>query len=379
MISTIILPLDGSVLAERALPYAATLARQSDGRVILVEAVEAHPFLGIDLSEAQIAVVDQAESSLQRAARRLDDVGAAAETHVYYDDPVHAILDAADRHAADLIVMSTHGRSGVGRMLYGSVTDQILRRAAVPVLVVPSIVDHPWSADRPLSLLVPLDGSELAEEVLLAADTLIAAGQTRLTLLRVVEPPTYPIYGDGYAYVPFDEEAEVGTATSYLDEQVVKMRERGYEASGKVTVGDPAGTIAAVAREEGADLIVMATHGHGGISRLLLGSVATSTLRQTTVPLLLARPAALHHVTSEPTTTAHPASAAATSADTHTTEAATIDVHLSALDLELIVHGLRALAHAPGYDYGQVLAAQTLAKRLEASAQSEAGEPISIR
>ena len=106
----------------------------------------------------------------------------------------------------------------------------------------------------------------------------------------------YPIYGDGYAYVPFDEEDEVATARKYLEAQVVRLRERGRNVRGKVSVGQSAGAIAAIAREQQADVIVMATHGHGGLSRLLLGSVATSTLRQTTVPLLLTRPAAMRRV-----------------------------------------------------------------------------------
>jgi nucleotide-binding universal stress UspA family protein len=382
MLKTILLPLDGSTLSERALPYAGALARRSGGRVVLVEAVEVHPFLGVDLSDAQIAVVDRAETNLRKAANRLDAEGVPAEPHTYYDDPVTAILDAANRHCADLIVMSTHGRSGVGRMLYGSVTDQVLRRATVPVLVVPSIVEHPWSADRPLSVLIALDGSELAEEALEAADLITAAGETQVTLLRVIEPPTYPIYGDGYAYVPFDEDGEVAAARQYLEGQVTRLRERGKHVSGKVTVGQPAGVIAALAREQHADLVVMATHGHGGLSRLLLGSVATSTLHQTTVPLLLTRPAAMRRAELAPeqeAVTSAMGKTAPMAAESDERAIPTIDIRLSALDLELIEHGLRALAHAPGYDYGHVLAAQALARRLETSAKSEAGEPLAIR
>ena len=87
--------------------------------------------------------------------------------------------------------------------------------------------------------------------------------------------------------MPFDEDGEVAAARQYLEGQVTRLRERGKHVSGKVTVGQPVGVIAALAREQHADLVVMATHGHGGLSRLLLGSVATSTLHQTTVPLLL--------------------------------------------------------------------------------------------
>src|SRR3954471_5086086 len=132
MVKTIFLPLDGSALAERAIPYAASIARRSGARVVLVEAVLAHTLPGIDPSDAQLDVTDRAQGSLRTAVTRLEAAGVEAEPHGYYDDPVHAILDAASRERADLIVMSTHGRSGLGRMVYGSVTDQVLRRAVMP-------------------------------------------------------------------------------------------------------------------------------------------------------------------------------------------------------------------------------------------------------
>jgi nucleotide-binding universal stress UspA family protein len=381
MLTTILLPLDGSTLAERALPYAAALAHRSGSHIALVEAVEAHPFLGANPIDAEVTVVERAEASLRTAVSRLAADGISADAHTYYDEPVHAILDAADRHHASLIVMSTHGRSGIGRMVYGSVTDQVLRQATVPVLVVPSVVDHPWTADRPLSLLVPLDGSELAEEALAMVDFL-ATGEPRVTLLRIVEPPAYSVYGAGYTYVPFDEEAEVAAASEYLETQVSRLRDRGWQARSKVTVSPPGGTIADIAREQQADLIVMATHGRGGLSRLLLGSTATNTLRQATVPLLLTRPVALHRADRAPepplaATTGEPVVGADTTPPAAAAESApTVAIRLSALDLELIEHGLKALSYAPGYDYGAILAAQALARRLARTAKPEAGEPV---
>src|SRR5205823_3770862 len=101
---------------------------------------------------------------------------------------------------------------------------------------------------------------------------------------------------------------------------------------------------------------------------------ATSVLHQATVPLLLARPAALHHAELAPATI--PSTART---DAEESEVPTIDVRLSEMDLELIEHGLKALAYAPGYDYGQVVAAQALARHLETSTRAEAGEPLAVR
>jgi len=379
MVKTILLPLDGSALAERAIPYAASIARRSGARVVLVEAVLAHTLPGIDPSDAQLDVTDRAQGSLRTAVTRLEAAGVEAEPHVYYDDPVHAILDAASRERADLIVMSTHGRSGLGRMVYGSVTDQVLRRAVMPVLLVPSIVEHAWPADRPLSLLIPLDGSELAEEALQAADLLAETFETRLTLLYVVQPPGYPLYGDGYAYVPFDEEVELAGARQYLEDQVAGLRARGREAELKVAIGQPAGLIPAIAREAEADIVVMATHGRGGLARLILGSVATSTVRQTTEPLFLVRPAALRQAEPKEDAPVIATSPAEPMLSANEPAGPTFEVRLTAADLELIEHGLKAIAHAPGYDYGHVLAAQALARRLKDATSPIAGELVASR
>ena len=371
MMKTILLPLDGSPLAERALIYATILARRSEAKIALVEAVRAHTFPGVDPSDAQIELTRQAEMYLQSIADRLAADGIDAEVHVYYDDPVHTILDAASRQRADLIVMSTHGRGGLSRILYGSVADQILRRARIPVLLVPSIVEHSWPDDGPLSLLVPLDGSELATEALQPARLLTELFAARLTLLRAIQPVPRPLSGDGYAFVPFDEEAEVAEAQRYLDDQATRLAGDAIRVETEAVVGEPARIIGEVAREKDVDVVVMATHGHGGLSRVILGSVATATLRHTTAPLLLVRPAAVH--AAEPS--ARPAESSRSATPDQTGDSV-VTVQLTSTELELVEHGLRALGHAPGYDYGHVLEARSLADRLKRSGHVDMGEPV---
>jgi nucleotide-binding universal stress UspA family protein len=318
--------------------------------------------------------MSRAEDRLCLVADRLGLEGIAAETQICCDEPVQAILDAADRHGVDLIVMSTHGRSEVGRMLFGSVADLVLRRASIPVLVVPSIVEQAWAGNRALSLLVPLDGSALAEEAIVPAERLAAAFGSPLTLLRVVDPPTHPIYGPDQAYVPFDEAAEVARAQRYLEQRATTLRADGGQVETRVVLGEPARKIAETAGEQKVGLIVMATHGRGQLRRLVLGSIALSVLRQTTAPLLVVRPAAMQEVESDRCIcTMDRARADVTSDGSPATgsRASSLDnLELSASDLELITSGLRALAYAPGYDYGHVLAARALASRLEESIQA---------
>ena len=381
MLKTILLPLDGSLLAERALVYTVVLAKRCQARVVLVQAVEAHTLPGMDPVEAQFVVTMGAEEYLRTAATRLRAAGVETETHVYYDDPVHGILGAASRQHADLIVMSTHGRGGLSRMLYGSVADQILRRATVPVLLIPSIVGHAWPAEGPQSLLVPLDGSELSTRALQAAELLTEPFGASLTLLQVVQPVPYPLYGDGFAYVPYDEDAEVASARGYLDGLATQLAEHGVPATTDVIVGDPSHVIGKLAREREVDVVVMATHGHGGLNRLILGSVATATLRHITVPLLLVRPPAVGEAEATDSTrpsaeAVHVPSSARSALDEPDTP--TLQIAVSEADLELIERSLRALGHAPGYDYSHVLKARALAERLRRSASAVVGEPVSL-
>src|SRR5215211_1800857 len=118
MLKAIVTPLDGSALSERALVYTTVLARGTQGRVVLVRAVFARTLPGVDPTEAQVSVRRDAEAYLDAIAERLRMGGIEAESHVYYDDAAEAILDAARVQHADLIVMSTHGRAGLGRWVY---------------------------------------------------------------------------------------------------------------------------------------------------------------------------------------------------------------------------------------------------------------------
>jgi nucleotide-binding universal stress UspA family protein len=132
--NTVLVPLDGSRLAEEALAPALGFAREG-AKLVLLRAAEAHaPFM--DPSEAQVAVVREAEEYLAGVAARLRSAGASeVEMSVWYDSPVEAIADAARFRKVDLIVMSTHGRSGLGRLVLGSVAESVLRATSTPILL----------------------------------------------------------------------------------------------------------------------------------------------------------------------------------------------------------------------------------------------------
>jgi nucleotide-binding universal stress UspA family protein len=292
MATTIVVPLDGSPLAERALPYVRALARASGVRIVLVRAVLAHTLPGTDPTDAQAAAVQQAEDELAAVAERLWAEGLAAERHVYYGEASEAILETAHYQHGDLIAMSTHGRTGLGRWVYGSVADRVLQRTGVPLLLVPATTERPWPTDRPPRFLVPLDGSEFAEAALQPAGELAATLGAELVLLRVVEP-IVPLVADGTVYAnAFEVDEERATAGEYLERVAAPLRARGQRVTLQTEVGQPSVTIVETARERDVDLVVMATHGRGGLARVVPRSVATGTLQRAQTPLLLVRPRA---------------------------------------------------------------------------------------
>jgi nucleotide-binding universal stress UspA family protein len=132
----ILVPLDGSPLAELALGRAADLARQSGATLLLLRAAEAQTFPGADPTEVQVRVVREAEEYLDRVAASARDAGAAkVETSVWYGPAAAVIVEAAHLRHADLIVMCSHGRSGLGRLILGSVAESVLRGTTVPILL----------------------------------------------------------------------------------------------------------------------------------------------------------------------------------------------------------------------------------------------------
>jgi nucleotide-binding universal stress UspA family protein len=135
-LQTILVPLDGSGLAESALSRAVELAADTGARLVLLQAVEASGVLGTDRVDAEVKLVRDAEQYLAGVSTRIQETGPrSVSTSVWYGAPAWAITEAAKLYGADLIVITTHGRSGLGRLILGSVAEQVLRGTTVPILV----------------------------------------------------------------------------------------------------------------------------------------------------------------------------------------------------------------------------------------------------
>lgn len=311
MMKTILVPLDGSPLAERALPYATALARAVGGRLILARAAHEAVLAGTDRTGAQVAVIREAEGYLAGVAEGLTSAGLHVDAAVTYGGAVEGILLEADARRPDLIVMATHGRGGLGRWVYGSVAEAVLARAPVPVLLVRAwepAAEGPFGAGT--RLLVPLDGSAFAEAALPVAMTLAGLLGGEVTLLHAISPFEQSLLSEAeaWSYPEQIAEREAG-AREYLGEVAERFGLDGRGVQADIRVGTAPDVIAAAAHERGAGLVVIATHGRTGLGRLLLGSTADATLRRGATPLLLVRPPALTTLAEGAATTATPAGA----------------------------------------------------------------------
>jgi len=287
MMRSILIPLDGSPLAERALAYATAISVPTAARLILMRAVGESETKG------------RATRYLFDTAEQLRARGFVCETVTPRGSPAEWIVAESAVGTVDLITMSTHGRTGPGRWLFGSVAESVVAGSPVPVLVERAwqpIRREPLLSDQP-TLLVPLDGSTFAESAIEPAAALAEDLSAELVLLRVEHEATEvwrDEYGRAIAYLDEQEARARQLASDYLDQVVDSARKQwpGVPIHTIVQFGVPAARIAEVATTTGAALVFMATHGRTGLRRAVMGSVAGQVLECGSTPLVLIRPAA---------------------------------------------------------------------------------------
>ncbi len=297
MLGRIIVPLDGSELAERALPHAEALARLTGAQVLPARAVQRSTVPAIERVHAETERVLEARKYLDDVAYELPiheipNERGVAELVPPDMDTADWILEQVRSRGGDLIAMSTSGRSGLGRLILGSTAEKVLARTPVPVLLVRAWEPEPAPIGAHPTLLVPLDGSPFAEEALRPATALVAPIGGRLVLLHAAPTRTTALTLPKEIRVPPpDSEDESGhDIEKYLESIVGDLGAEGTVAEVEIRSGDAVEAIVAAACEHGANLIVMATRGRTGVSLAILGSVADGMLRRGAVPLLLVRP-----------------------------------------------------------------------------------------
>lgn len=306
MYKKMLVPLDGSELAEVVFTYAIQLASRLDLKLVLLHVSD--PSGGgvprmpdAYLSEARDSVMVQA-ADLRTSLGLKDDKSLEVEYVAIPGHPAEEILHYAEGNDIDIILMATHGRSGIKRWVLGSVADKVLRASKVPVWLaraaIPEEVVHDEWPTR--TLLVPLDGSGLAEKILPHVEALAkqrGAELVEVTLARVCESPFITAdYPEASMRLTWEEHVKYiqnwfkQGCEQYLEGVEKRLMDAGIRVRSEVLMGEPADEIISYAKKNPVNLIAMCTHARSQPGRLAYGSVADKVVRRASSPVFLVRP-----------------------------------------------------------------------------------------
>jgi len=284
-IAEIMIALDGSKEAESVLPYVRELAPKFDSRVHL---------LGVGIGRKARRVNRLFEDYINRTANELRAYNVKAEPVIRYGNAADQILDFTSEKEIDLVIMTTHGRSGITRWWMGSVAEKVISEAAAPVLLVrskrPKTGDSSDKREIIHKILAPLDGSDIGEVALPYVEAIAAESRATVNLLQVVSPPV-TVEADllgGPDWRKFVK-AMTDAGENYLKTIAERLEAKGIKVTYDVFTGDPADKIIEYAAAKGVSLIAMSTHGRTGLARWVLGSVADKVLHGARLPILLVR------------------------------------------------------------------------------------------
>jgi nucleotide-binding universal stress UspA family protein len=286
MYDQILVPTDASDAAEKAVEGALGLATGFDASLRVIHVVELDDVPACVKSEASAEQVEHGEALLSAIADRADERGIPVTTEVIEtSEPVHQeIVEYATDHDVELVVMGTHGRTGINRLVLGSVAERTLRVSPIPVLTVHEETDIVPDFE---TVLVPTDGSETANAAADHAIRIAAETDAALHIVHVVDLTAITDeYGSGAVLEALEEAGE--RAVDNVVERANEAGVRSVEAS--VMSGTPARAIVDYADDREIDLVVMGTHGRTGLSRYLLGSVTEKVVRLAGTPVLTISP-----------------------------------------------------------------------------------------
>lgn len=297
----IIVPLDGSQLAEQTLPYGIVLAKYNSTSLVLLRAIPL-PREPVPLASGGTLTVDEqleilradSEDYLRERVKIVSELDVTVEMNVVVGNPPDVIAETADALDAGCVAIATHGRSGLSRWALGSVTDRVLHLTSCPLLVMrPHDVRDLDVRELPVldRLLVPLDGSQLSEEALPYATDLARSCHSELYLFRVITLPASGLAGleAGVIESVYWETARE-EAGDYLERLATELAADGVQTEYSIGTEPVAEEILSFAEHNAIDLIVMTTHAREGLSRLILGSVTDRIIRAGQVPVFVIRP-----------------------------------------------------------------------------------------
>ena len=293
MYEKILVPLDGSELAEVALPFAEELAGRLGSKVTLVHVIESvdDPHLPMHKTYLQKMVETagrEAKTHLEKPGGKTIKIDSAT---LVGHHPAEAILNYADKEGIGLIIMSTHGHSGIKRWALGSVADKLVRAARQPIALIRcggSICTQLRENGKLTKALVPLDGSKGSEAIIPYIEELASKLKAEVHLLHLWAPDYYTITEQRLARM----QSSKASAEDYIGQMSAKLKQKGIAAESDFRAldsGTEADEIIKVAGEINADIVAMSTHGRSGVSRWAMGSVAEKIIHAGSTPVLLVR------------------------------------------------------------------------------------------
>ena len=299
MYTKILVPLDGSAVAEQVLPYVRTLAGGLKIPVELMGVVDMAQFDSHIAAEKGRYLDTLIEDSVRCSREYLEGVaqtfpGANVSFAVEKGGAAEVIIAKAGADNETLITMATHGRSGIDRWLLGSVAEKVLRGSANPLLLVRAKAEAKAAGGATLkSIVVPLDGSELAESVLPAVVEMAKKLNIEIVLFRACNVP-YSVFGGVREHIAIVDELLGGIkaeARAYLEKKTEELKKQGAKVSYVLEQGTSADQIISLGRKTPDNLIAMCTHGWSGVKGWVLGSITETVVRHSGDPVLVIRPA----------------------------------------------------------------------------------------
>ena len=290
MFNRILVPLDGSKLAELALPYAEKLAGAFNSEVDIVGVCEQEESQYCHMQKAYIEKVAEVVRNYIKKAGSVVEV----KSLILDGEPAAEIIRYAEKEDISLIAMATHGRSGIKLWAMGSVANKVLQRISMPILLIRAKAPALKAGEDELfsKILVPLDGSTISEAVLPYIMELTKKLNSEVTLFQIIAPGKHVHTIGGLDYVRFaeqDVESMRANAQKYLKEVSRRFKDTKATVKYELKLGDTAAEIIKFADKTNASLVAMSTRGHSAIERWTLGSVTHKILDSSNKHILLVR------------------------------------------------------------------------------------------
>lgn len=296
MYDKILVPLDCSDLAEIALPYAEKLAGSMGSKITLIHVSESADDDHDHLHRAYIEkMVEITKQSIKKYFEKLSVKSIKVDSVFFTGHIAEQIVDYAEVQKIGIIVMATHGRSGIRRWILGSVAAKVVSATEQPMLLIRAKEASPKRRKKQIfkKALVTLDGSKESEAIIPYIGEIASKLKTEVVLFNVVAPVQFfygiPGESSNQPYGPDEIDKIVAKRKGYLDTLGAGLKDKGIKTSSKVVVGEPAKDIISKADEMHADVVAMSTHGHSGIDRWTLGSTADKVLHGGNTPIMLVR------------------------------------------------------------------------------------------